>query len=402
MIDEARERARAAGFDPERLEHALGLLRRACASGAFPGGVVLVERRGMRVVHEAMGFTSYGNAARPVTVETVYDVASLTKPMATVTSVLRLMELGEVNLDDGVARYLPGVADGITLVHLLTHTGGLVADAPLWEMGGAGGREACVRAAMALAKAEALEARPGAQVRYSCIGFILLGLVVEKVAGEGLEAFARREVFEKLGMGRTGFYTVERFVEREAVAPTERRSSCQLGQRFWERLRQCGMYLDLHTADSVAWGAVHDENALAMGGVSGNAGLFSTADDVAKLARMYLAGERAVRTEGDEDGAVQVLSPATVELATRNYTAGMGENRGLGWQLATPGSSFGNLMSPRAFGHTGFTGTAVWADPVRDLVIVLLTNRVHPTRENLALVNLRPKFVNTVVAAITR
>ena len=139
MIDEARERARAAGFDPERLEHALGLLRRACASGAFPGGVVLVERRGMRVVHEAMGFTSYGNAARPVTVETVYDVASLTKPMATVTSVLRLMELGEVNLDDGVARYLPGVADGITLVHLLTHTGGLVADAPLWEMGGAGG-----------------------------------------------------------------------------------------------------------------------------------------------------------------------------------------------------------------------------------------------------------------------
>ena len=160
--------------------------------------------------------------------------------------------------------------------------------------------------------------------------------MVEKVAGEGLEAFARREVFEKLGMGRTGFYTVERFVEREAVAPTERRSSCQLGQRFWERLRQCGMYLDLHTADSVAWGAVHDENALAMGGVSGNAGLFSTADDVL-LARMYPLASRlslkAMRT-----ARCRCCRPPrwAGDAATQRVWA-----RTVGWNwLATPGSSF--------------------------------------------------------------
>jgi CubicO group peptidase (beta-lactamase class C family) len=390
-----------AGFDRERLNHAVGLVKQGCAKGAYPGAVVLIERGGVKVVHEAIGFTSYAPGAQPTTVDTVYDVASMTKPIATASAVLRLVELGEVNLDDPIARYLPEVGAAITVRQLLTHTSGLVADAPLWKTG-EGGRADCAAAAMALTRPEALESAPGSAVRYSCIGFILLGLMVEAVTSEGLDSFVGREVFDKLQMTQTGFYTVNQFAERARVALTERRTAVGLGRDFWARLVDSGRYLDLHTPDSVAHGAVHDENALAMGGVSGNAGLFSTARDVAKFARMYLAGGAVGERPGLDGraGRVQVLSPAVIELATTNHTAGLGENRGLGWFVNTPGTFFGNLLSPKAYGHTGFTGTAVWVDPVRELIVVLLTNRVHETRENLALISLRPRFINAVVAAI--
>jgi len=387
-----------AGFDSGRLEHAVDIVRQGCARGTYPGAVLLIERGGVEIVHEAFGFRSYAPGAEVATVDTVYDVASMTKPMATASTVLRLVELGEVNLDDPLARYLPGVGGGagetITVRHLLTHTSGLVADAPLWAAG-EGGRPDCARAAVALTEAGALESAPGSVVRYSCIGYILLGLMVEAVVGEGLDAFVAREVFEPLGMGDTGFYTVDHFAARARVAPTERRIGFEQGREFWQRLVGSGRFLDLHTADSVAHGAVHDENALAMGGVSGNAGLFSTVGDVAKLARMYISG-------GMGAGGVQVLSPATVRLATCNHTSGLSENRGLGWFMNTPGNFFGNLLSPGAFGHTGYTGTAVWVDPLLELVVVLLTNRVHETRDNLALISLRPRFINAVVAAVTR
>ncbi len=396
---EADARAEAQGFGVDRLRHAVDLVRKGCAGESdrpsYPGAVVLIMRRGVEVVHEAFGLRSYDESAEPMTRDTIFDVASLSKPIATATAVLRLVELGEVNLDDPIGRYIPGVGAAgagagadITLMNLLTHTSGLPPSITVFK--GAESSDDCVR----IARSVLPEYAAGSKVEYSCMGFILLALLVEAVTGESLNVFARREIFDKLGMKDTGYYTVDRFAERARVAPTERRTSCEKGEELWAWLNRTGQFLDLHTRRQVAWGAVHDENALAMGGVSGNAGVFSTATDIAKFGQMYLQ-------HGSYRG-ITVLSPATVELATRNFTAGMGDNRGLGWQLKGPNTSFGSLISDRAYGHTGFTGTVLWIDPERELIVVLLTNRVHETRENQALVDLRPRFLNAVVAAISR
>lgn len=400
---DADARAEAQGFDVRRLRHAVNLVRKGCAGESdhpsYPGAVVLIMRHGVEVVHAAFGFRSYDESAEPMTCDTIFDVASMSKPMATATAVLKLVEMGEVALDDPIGRYMPGVGGAgagagmgagadITIMSLLTHTSGLPASIPVFA--GAESRDDCVRAARSVIP----ESAAGSKVQYSCMGFILLALLVEAVTGENLNVFARREIFDKLGMKDTGYYTVERFAERARVAPTESRDTCEKGEELWAWLSKTGRFLDLHTERRVAWGAVHDENALALGGVSGNAGVFSTAVDIAKFGQMYL-GSGSYR-------GVRVLSPSTVALATRNFTAGMGDNRGLGWQLKGPNTSFGSLISDRAYGHTGFTGTVLWIDPDLGLIVVLLTNRVHETRENQALVELRPRFLNAVVAAVDR
>ncbi len=388
--------AEVQGFDVARLQHAVDLVRKGCSGEggcrSYPGAVLLIVRRGVEIVHEAFGFRSYDSSAQPMTRDTVFDVASMSKPIATTSAILRLMEMGEINLDDPLQRYMPGFAGAagneISLMNLLTHTSGLPGWVPVYTR--ADGRDDCVQFMCSLTP----ELVVGSQVEYSCMGFILLGLLVETVTGESLNTFARRELFDKLGMDDTGYYATERFAERARLAPTERRTACERGEELWAWLHKTGQFLDLHTEDSVAWGAVHDEDALAMGGVSGNAGVFSTAADIAKFAQMYLGN-------GYYNGT-RVLSPATIELATHNFTAGMGDNRGLGWQLKGPNTSFGSLISDRAYGHTGFTGTALWIDPERDLIVVLLTNRVHETRENEALLGLRPRFLNAAVASIDK
>lgn len=395
LSPEADARAEAQGFDVRRLRHAVDLIKGGCAGESdhpsYPGAVVLIVRHGVEVVHAAFGFRSYDESALPMTCDTIFDVASMSKPIATATAVLRLVEMGEVNLDDPIGRYMPGLGssdagNGITLMNLLTHTSGLPASIPVYK--GAENRDDCVR----IARSALPDYAAGSKVEYSCMGFILLALLVEAVTGESLNVFIRRELFDRLAMKDTGYYTVERFAERARVAPTESRSSCERGEELWAWLNKTGQFLDLHTQRRVAWGAVHDENALALGGVSGNAGVFSTAVDIAKFGQMYLGG--------GSYREVRVLSPSTVELATRNFTTGMGDNRGLGWQLKGPNTSFGSLISDRAYGHTGFTGTVLWIDPERELIVVLLTNRVHETRENQALVDLRPRFLNAVAAAV--
>ncbi|WP_324716042.1 serine hydrolase domain-containing protein [Carboxydochorda subterranea] len=367
--------AEQAGFDPARLERAFGLVEEFVSSGRIPGAVVAVGRRGLLVGPRAYGWAQVvpEHERRPMTNGTVFDLASLTKPMATAPSILKLVELGVLTLQDSVARWLPDVAAGtqgrqwahrVTLWHLLTHTSGLPAYRNLYA---AGQGPAEVLAELGETP---LSRPPGVAVEYSCLGFILLGEIVKRASGEPLDRFAERHFYRPLGMEHTRFNPPPGWAGR--CAATER-------------------YPD---TGEVAVGRVHDRNARAMGGVSGNAGLFSTAEDVARFMAMMLC--EGMGSKG------RLLEVETVREMRRLQTPGLNEPRGLGWVVrdGDPRGSGGRLLSPEAFGHTGFTGTSAWADPVTGAFFVLLTNRVHPTRDNTAHLQLRPWFHDAAAAAV--
>jgi len=280
-----------------------------------------------------------------------------------------LVEEGQLRLDDEVERFIPEFCgtdkEGITIRELLTHTSGMAAWTDLY-MHASSPKEII----KAISKFP-LEYKTGTAVIYSCLGFIVLGLAVEKVAGEPMDRFLAERVFGPLGMKDTCFNPPPDL--RERAAATE---YCKWRGR-------------------ILIGEVHDENAWAMGGVSGNAGLFSIVEDLSRFARMLL-------NKGTLEG-VSVFSPRTVEAMTCDRTgAGFDEKRGLGWLIRGTGvkSSSGDLMSPKAFGHTGFTGTSIWIDPELDIFAILLTNRVHFGRDNNAHIRLRPRFHNAVVSML--
>lgn len=385
------------GFDPELLKRALNVIRMNCGTdhskAAFPGAVTLVARSGQVVAFEAMGNASIEPQLAPMRVGNVFDVASLTKVVATTTAVLLLLERGLVSLDDRVDRFFPqtsGYPIGeATIRHLLTHTSGLSGWVPLYEQipkfGGL--LEAIVHVP--------LNAPPGMQVEYSCTGFILLGCLVQELAGESLSDFVGREVFAPLGMKDTAFLPLDRPIDanlRKRLVPTERRRESERGLELVFSQKYNEEWKSRHIDGDIPLGVAHDENASFLGGVAGNAGLFSTAEDLARFGQMYLNGGRY--------GTLRILSPASVSLATQNWTAGLGGNRGLGWQLPSFDTSFGDLVSERCFGHTGFTGTGLWIDPVYELVVVLLTNRVHFGRANEKILRIRRLFLNSLVASI--
>ena len=353
-----------------RFGRAAAVVKRFVDEGKIAGAVLLIGYEG-----EEYGPVAYGwavlepeTAKRPVREDTLFDMASCSKVIGTTTAALILLDRGEVRLDDPVSLFIPEWQgegkDRVRLRHLLTHTSGLPAWKDLYSQGQ--GPEEVVSQICAMP----LEYETGKRVVYSCLGFILLGEITRRVTGLRLDQFLSEEVFGPLGMTDTMYCPPESL--RERIAATERKPG----------------------TDEVLIGVVHDENARAMGGVSGNAGLFSTARDVGRFCRMYLQG-------GSLEG-VRVLSPAVIEAATRSYTPGLEEERGLGWLIRGDGvfSSAGDLMSPRAYGHTGFTGTSLWIDPERDLYVVLLTNRVHPSRENNHHLRLRPLVANAAVAAV--
>jgi len=354
------------GFDPERLAKVRALVERHVSEGCYPGAVLLVLRRGRVALFEAFGYASLYPEREPMRRDALFDLASLTKVVATTTVALRLVEEGVLSLSDPVSLHLPAFAgrgkDRVTIWHLLTHTSGLPAYAPLYSL--LPSPSDALRYICSLD----LEYEPGTRVVYSDLGFILLGFLIERATGRRLDELARDLVFEPLGMRDTMFNPPPQL--RGRAAATE---YCRLRGRI---LR----------------GEVHDENAWFLGGVAGHAGLFSTAADLAVFAQMLL--------NRGEYGGRRVLSPATVECATRNHTQGLNAARGLGWEVNEGGSSCGDLMSPRAFGHTGFTGTSLWVDPAYDLAVVFLTNRVHPTRENSCLIRARRLVHNAVMAAL--
>jgi len=334
----------AVGMSAARLQKIDAVVARAIKSGGFPGAAVVVGRRGAAVWERGFGNLTWGTRSPVVPSRTVYDLASLTKVVATTTAIMILYDENLIELDDKVSKFVPefsgGAKDDVTIYDLLEHRSGLPAGRDLWRIARSPSE------ARQAAIATPLECLPRRCLIYSDLGADMLGFVVEAVTQQGLDEFLQERVFDPLGMRETFFRP--HWTLRDRIAPTE------LTPPRGYPLR----------------GEVHDENAFALGGVAGHAGLFSTASDLAVFAQMMLNG-------GEIDG-VRIVADSTVALFTAR-TASRG-TRALGWDTCGNDGSCGKYLSPRAYGHTGYTGTSLWIDPDRDLFVILLTNRVHAAR----------------------
>ena len=374
------------GMDPARLARVDALLRAAVADSAASGAVVAIGRHGKLVKLEAVGELAWGSG-RPATPTSIFDLASVSKVVGTTTAAMILVGEGRLDLDRRVVTYLPwwsrGDArkDAITVRQLLVHRAGLPAFRR-WFFDHAG-----VQAYKDAAADEPLEAAPGSATVYSDIGVITLAWIVEEITGTALDAFLQERVWSPLGMTDTG-YSPDASL-RPRIAVTE---------------------LDTLWRKEMVWGRVHDENADAMGGVAGHAGLFSTAVDLSVFARTLLnAGTAPACVPGRVAGEpCPVARPADVHLLDGGVLASFARrfdassSRGMGWDTPSgASSSAGDYFSASAFGHTGFTGTSIWMDPELDLWVVLLTNRVHPTRDNAKHVPLRRAVADAAAQAIT-
>jgi len=342
------------------------LLDLARADSAFPGAFAVIGTGGAILVEYGVGSLDWAPSPHPDE-NTLWDMASLTKVVGMTTAMMQLTEAGKVDLDAPVQRYVREFTgpnkERVTVRQLLTHSSGLPAWRPLYK------ETDTPDAARALAIATALDTLPGIRMVYSDLGAIILGQIVERVSGEHLDDYLTRHVFVPLGMTSTRYRPGADLLPR--IAPTE-----------YDPWRQRKIR-----------GEVHDENAFSLGGVSGHAGLFSTGHDVARLTRMYLNG-------GTLDG-VRIVSPETIRRFTTVQDSTM-SNRALGWETPNGSNSAGHLMKRPAFGHTGFTGTSIWVDPSRDLFVVLLTNRVNPTRQNVRINGVRSALADVVVRVFDR
>jgi CubicO group peptidase (beta-lactamase class C family) len=353
----------------ERNEEISAYLDERIAAGDFPSAVYLVAQSGRVMFRDALGHAVREPLEHRATLDTIYDLASLTKPLVTGLLCARYVEANELKLDEEARRYLPEFdtteKQALTVRHLLTHTSGLPAWRPLYIT--TGGRKS---EAVQVIASEPLEAVPGTRVRYSDLGFITLGLLLERISGEPLREVARREILEPLGLRRT-FFNPEMALQTETAA-------CETGN-LYER-GMCGemklgeSYTDWR--EQLIWGEVHDGNAYFLGGAAGHAGLFSTASETLLIAGQFLAS----RTE--------LLKAETCALFHTNMTKGLEEARSFAWQLAeTKDSTAGQDLPPASFGHTGFTGTSCWIDPVHERIFLLFTNRTHAAR-SLPFVNI--------------
>jgi uncharacterized protein YbbC (DUF1343 family)/CubicO group peptidase (beta-lactamase class C family) len=373
----------AASVSAARLAQMDPLIETEINQKHLPGAVVLVERKGHIVWRKAYGSRTVEPARERMTTNTIFDLASLTKVVATATSIIILVERGKVRLNDPVSLYIPELKgegrERITIEQLLTHRSGYAPDFDLRQRW-TGYEEAINR----LIK-EPLRNPPGTRFVYSDIGFIALGEVVKRVSGTTLDQFAQKNIFKPLGMKDTGFRPSASLKPR--IAPTERRRG---------QLSYLGDTSANVGAEGEAWlrGEVHDPTSYRMNGVAGHAGLFSTAGDLAIYCQMIL--------NGGQYRGVRILSPLTVAEMTRPRLVANGSGtRGLGWDINSSFSSNrGELFPLGSFGHTGFTGTSIWIDPASEMFLIFLSNRVHPDGKG-DVGPLRGRVASIVAASVT-
>ena len=384
------------------------LVQDAVEKEVVPGAVVLVRHRGEVIFHEAFGWAALVPQRIRMRSDTLFDLASLTKPLVGAAVTLALADRGVISLDEEITGLLPELdrlkGEGVTFRRVLSHTAGMPGWRPLYASG-QGAKEV-----LGAINTLGLASPPGSRFEYSDLGYIALGLALERAGDRRLERLVAELVLRPLGLRRTGYLPA---FSPESFAFTEEGNAFERRMSEWAGLAYHGWRTDFHP------GEVNDGNAhYGLGGVSAHAGLFSDAEEVGLLGEMW-------RGLGTRQG-IQVLSRAGAELATQDQTAG-GAGRGLGWDLMkrrgptldeltradagffppadspwTPRPS-GELLSAAAFGHTGFTGTSIWVDPERELVAVLLTNATHPRVDlNKALNALRARFHNATAAALSR
>jgi CubicO group peptidase (beta-lactamase class C family) len=338
------------------------VLRRAAADSAFPGAFAVVGRRTGILASASVGRIDWDSTAPAPDDRTLWDLASLTKVIGMTSAMMQLVERGRVELDAPAQHYLPewtgpGKAQ-VTVRHLLTHTSGL----PAFRR-----YDTLTTNADSITKllfAEPLDTAPGAIMVYSDIGAYLLGRIVERVSGQPLDRYLEERVFRPLGMSETMYRPPPALLPR--IAPTE-----------------------IDTIRGKIHGTVHDPRAFYIGGVSAHAGLFGTGRDLARFAQMYL--------NGGELGGARLFRPETIELFTTRQVA----DRALGWQKPSGTNTAGHLMSERAFGHTGFTGTSIWIDPEHDIFVILMSNRVNPTSVNPRIFGVRVALSDAVMSVVT-
>lgn len=362
-------------------------LQEGVEDGTFPGAVLFVRLRRVLLKQYAVGRVSDDPTDASVKLDTVYDLASLTKPLATATAILTLVQQGLLAIDDRLEQILPELRGssigGATVRHGLTHSTGLPGWRPFYErlesireLPSGESDDAARRAVLQYVREEPLIYPTGSRSLYSDLGFMLLGIAIERVSGVPLDAYCQRNVFDPLGAQALGFLPTRNpsarakiFGNSSEVAPTE--------QDTWRGRVLCG--------------EVHDENAYALGGVAGHAGLFGTGPAVLALSEAWLEGYQ---------GRGEILSPDLVRQFASRQRDIPDSSWALGWDTPSVPSSSGTLFSDSSFGHLGYTGTSLWIDPSRDLEVVLLSNRVHPTRRNERIKGFRPMIHDLIVRSL--
>lgn len=351
----------------KKLEEAV---KQGIESGAFPGLALVVAKGTNILYHYHSGFAQLLPEPREITPDTLFDLASLTKPVATTTAIMLLVQAGKLSLSDKARDYLAGF-DGngkekITLRHLLNHSSGLPAWKPYYKeiAPSSEGKSFITNKVLQ----EELIYLPGQKAIYSDPGFILLGMIIEKIAQQGLDTFCRQNIFQPLGLSRMFFINLHQKLPALAqVAATE---ACPWRGR-------------------VIAGEVHDENAYVMGGVAGHAGLFSTAQDLCLFAQAMLSCYQ---------GRDNLINPEIARIFFQRQTDIPGSTWALGWDTPSlQGSSAGRYFTPRSIGHLGFTGTSLWIDLEQEIIVVLLTNRIHPHRANEQIKIYRPLLHNLIM-----
>ena len=355
------------------------LLQANIDAGEFPSAVYLVGEREEILYEDALGYSVVEPYRVANKLDTIYDLASLTKPLVTTLLCARRIELGELTLDSSVSHYLPEFdrtdKQMITVRELLTHSSGLPAWRPLYVLTD----DQPDRAAGAIASLD-LEYKPGTRVVYSDLGFIALGILLERLTGQHLAEMAKREIFEPLKLQQT-FFNPEIALQTGIAA-------CETGNAYEvDMCKQMGAGEYANSRQRLIWGEVHDGNAYFLGGAAGHAGLFSTARETFLLAQQFLSDSS------------QLLKPETCVMFRENMTPDLEEARSIGWQLAaTKDSTGGADLPPDSFGHNGFTGTCVWIDPHHRRIFILLTNRTHAHTLPFANINAVRREFNTLAA----